>query len=193
MFSTPKTIYLIRHTTPQVGKGICYGMSDVAVSSSFADEAAAIRQKLEGFIPQSVFSSPLQRCTLLANHLFADVAPLFDSRLVELDFGHWEMVPWDEIDSDTLGSWANGFWDTPAPGGESFAMLFGRVMEAWKELITASRHSDIAVVCHSGVMRVVMMALLDIPYAKIFNINLDYGAVVKVVWHDENVHKIQFL
>ena len=59
-------IYLIRHTTPAVGKGICYGQTDLDITDSFKEEVAAIIPHLPDNI-QTVFSSPLQRCKKLAD------------------------------------------------------------------------------------------------------------------------------
>ena len=62
-------IYLIRHTTPLVAKGVCYGQSDLDVTETFIPEADIIKAHLPSNI-QQVYSSPLQRCTKLAAHLF---------------------------------------------------------------------------------------------------------------------------
>lgn len=188
-----KTIYLIRHTTPRVEKGICYGATDLPLAESYPGEKADIRRKLNGFSPQMVFTSPLLRCARLAADLFAGVPLIADRRLMELDFGDWEMKGWHELDNETFQKWADGFWDTPAPNGESFAMLHARVMETWQQRILADTHDRVAVVCHSGVIRSLLMALLDIPHSKIFNLELAYGAVLRVNWHDSRSHQLQFL
>ncbi len=40
-------IYLIRHTTPKIAQGICYGQSDLELASNFDDEMASIHQNLD--------------------------------------------------------------------------------------------------------------------------------------------------
>ena len=62
-------IYLIRHTTPAVAKGVCYGQTDLDITETFLEEAEVIRQVLPAGIA-AVHSSPLQRCARLARHLF---------------------------------------------------------------------------------------------------------------------------
>lgn len=37
---------MIRHTSVDVPKGTCYGQSDVALASTFLEEAAAVKEKL---------------------------------------------------------------------------------------------------------------------------------------------------
>ena len=40
-------VYLIRHTTPKIGKGVCYGQTDLEVESTFFEkELHAIQQNL---------------------------------------------------------------------------------------------------------------------------------------------------
>jgi alpha-ribazole phosphatase len=64
-------IYLIRHTTPQVESGTCYGQADLDVTETFELEASIIQQHLPAHITQ-VHSSPLQRCRKLADYLFPE-------------------------------------------------------------------------------------------------------------------------
>lgn len=47
-------IYLIRHTTPKIAKEICYGQSDIALASTFREEAKGVLQELPQIGSQSV-------------------------------------------------------------------------------------------------------------------------------------------
>ncbi len=85
-------IYLIRHTTPDVAKGVCYGQTDLGVTESFFSEAESIRQVLPDNIVQ-VYSSPLQRCARLASLLFPDRPLRFLPELMELHCGSWKCSP----------------------------------------------------------------------------------------------------
>src|SRR5687767_6241834 len=97
-------IYLIRHTTPDVPKGTCYGQADIGTVHTFTDEAARIRQHLpEGFA--RVYSSPLKRCRQLAEHLFPRHPIRLDDRLKEIHCGEWELRPWDAIEREPLRRW----------------------------------------------------------------------------------------
>jgi alpha-ribazole phosphatase len=121
-------LYLIRHTTPEVGKGICYGQSDVPLAESFAAEWEALRGGLPPGVT-GVYTSPLSRCRRLAERIAAHYAvPLHDDdRLRELDFGRWEMQPWDAIPAPELAAWMNDYVHVACPGGESYNGLMGRV------------------------------------------------------------------
>ena len=60
-------LYLIRHTTPDIAHGICYGQLDINLSESFEYEVNAVLKLLPAL--DLVITSPLQRCKKLAIHL----------------------------------------------------------------------------------------------------------------------------
>src|ERR1700760_3057701 len=88
-------IYLIRHTTPAVAKGICYGQTDLDITESFPEEDDIIRRLLPADIGL-VYSSPLTRCTRLAEDLFPDHSISLEPHLMEVFCGEWEMRHWDQ-------------------------------------------------------------------------------------------------
>src|SRR5258708_22117624 len=89
-------IYLNRHKTQSVDKGICYGKMELDITESFHEEAAVIRQYLpEGIV--SVHSSPLQRCSRLASHLFPAHPIVLHDELMEIHCGEWEMLGSDHL------------------------------------------------------------------------------------------------
>ncbi|MEL7045549.1 MAG: histidine phosphatase family protein, partial [Pseudomonadota bacterium] len=95
-------LVFLRHTTPDVAEGVCYGMTNLALRSSFSDESSAVL----GTLPEvtRVISSPLSRCTRLAEFLGKQLALTvsIDERLREMDFGRWEGQRWDEINRGEL-------------------------------------------------------------------------------------------
>src|ERR1700732_2888454 len=99
-----KEIYLIRHTTPLVAKGICYGQTDLDITDSFNEEAAIIGQYLPEKM-ESVHSSPLQRCSRLASHLFPAHSMDLHNELMEIHCGEWEMKGWDELPKEVIDPW----------------------------------------------------------------------------------------
>ena len=90
-------ITLIRHTSVAVSPGICYGNSDVDVSPSFEKEAKQVLSKLQHIPFDAVYSSPLSRCRKQACYC-GFTEPIIDTRLLELNFGDWEMKAWSEIE-----------------------------------------------------------------------------------------------
>jgi len=172
-------IYLIRHTTPQVEKGVCYGQANVDVTETFQKEVARIK----GHAPVNyqAFSSPLQRCVKMANHFGVDFQQ--DDRLKEMAYGDWELVPWSEIERKPLDEWMSDFVNNRPPGGESFNDLKSRVINFWDELTKKESDKPTVIYTHGGVIRVIVCHLLSIPLEKVFQFHLDFGSVTKIGPH----------
>ena len=168
-------IYLIRHTTPDVPRGTSYGQTDVFLKSTFPEELEAVRCKLEGLTGLTYYSSPLQRCTRLASGLSGS-PPHIDRRLMEIDFGDWEMKFWEG--GDTL-SVLKGIILEPAPGGESYAQVQERAISFLDELAGQS-HERAAVVTHAGVIRAVLAHVFRMPLTNLFSIVPSLGGVARI-------------
>lgn len=171
-------VCLIRHTTPDVAKGICYGQTDLELVSSYPEEMANIRLQLHSDFDQ-VYSSPLKRCAKLAQDLFGNHDILYDARLKELNFGEWEMMPWSEMDQEAQGKWMNNFVEEAPPNGESMLQLKERIQEFLLE-VKSTQHRRIGIVTHSGVIRVISAMIDDRPLEKCFDYQLPYGVVKNV-------------
>ncbi len=168
-------IYIIRHTTPNIEKGICYGQTDLSLVNTFPEEFKTIKQQIPNNSHYIIKSSPLKRCALLANYLGSNV--VFDDRLKELDFGDWEMQPWNTIPEETLNPWMKDFVNTKVPNGESYINLASRVNNFFEETINLQNEQDLIIVTHAGPMRAFLSSILSIPLEKSFDIKIQYGDV----------------
>ncbi|GAA4843470.1 alpha-ribazole phosphatase [Algivirga pacifica] len=176
-------VYLIRHTTPDVPKGICYGQTDLNVHSSFLAEVNKIRKQFPylSTTVDKVFSSPLQRCTLLAKELFPINIPLeVDDRLKELNFGEWEMKAWDEIPLKVLQPWMDDFVHTPTLGGESYLMLYQRLLQFIEDLKSTDLQK-VVIVTHSGVIRAFKSYYDNTSLENSFEYQIPYGSVCQLI------------
>ncbi|WP_075591374.1 alpha-ribazole phosphatase [Labilibacter marinus] len=187
-----KEVYLIRHTTPDIKAGLCYGSSDIDVINTFEDEALSIQQSLKLFEPQQVYSSPLMRCDKLSSYLFPTAKIVYDDRIKEMHFGDWELKPWADIDEKVMKSWSADFVNSPTPNGENFEQLFQRSNGFINDRVKNSNADKIAIVTHSGVIRCLLSRFLEIPLLKIFQLKLNYGAVVKLTLHS-NFEEVEFI
>lgn len=151
-------LWLLRHARPLVEEGVCYGALDLAADA--AETMAAARQAAQVLLPGvQVLSSPLRRCTQLAQALAAlrpDLAPREDARLAEMDFGAWEGRRWDSIARAELEAWTRDFQSYRAGGqGESVAQFMARVGRAFEECRAAGR--DQAWIAHGGVFKALLL------------------------------------
>ena len=143
-------LVLVRHPQPEVPPGICYGRSDVAVSPSAV--AAVARRLADAGLPGGapVYASPLRRCAELAAQLGSPVT--FDARLAEMDFGAWEMQPWDAIPRAEVDAWSGDLLHYRPGGGENVLDVARRVAAFFDHLRQAG-HSRVLLICHAGSMR----------------------------------------
>lgn len=179
-------VYLIRHTTPDIAKGICYGQSDIGVVDSFENEVQAMLDKNK--LPQDnyiVYSSPLQRCVVLAQKLFGDKIVL-DNRLKELDFGNWELQPWDAIDKEEIDPWMNDFVHVKCPKGESYVDLYQRVLDFIKAIKKDAQKKNIIIVTHAGVIRSLLAWYNKVELQDSFQFKVNYGEVISIKINDSN-------
>lgn len=162
----------LRHTTPDVAKGICYGRTDLGLAATFEDELGRVVEALPEV--NTIVSSPLYRCRTLAERVgaFCGVSVSVLDGLTEMDFGAWEMTPWADIPRDQLDLWADDFMGARPHGGESVQMLQDRVAGALGDL-----SSDTLVVTHSGVIRAAA-AISDHPEG--WEIDVKFGGYVKM-------------
>lgn len=172
-------IHLIRHTTPAVEKGICYGQTDLDVTNSFLEEAQNISQHITQFNYQRVISSPLQRCAKLAQQLFPQKNILFENSIMEINCGNWEMQHWDEIPKSELDPWMKDFVNTRIPNGESYVDIYERVTNFFNSLETSLYPT--ALVTHGGVIRSILSHITETPLEKSFEaFSIRYGCVVQL-------------
>ena len=173
-------IYLIRHTQPDIDKGICYGSTDLDVAATFPEEAAAVKAVLPEITNQTkIFSSPLQRCAKLAQFIAENHAVTIEQRLTEISFGDWEMQPWRSFGKETLIKWKDNFVHTPSPNGEAFQSVYDRATSLYEEVIQMDA-DQVFLVNHSGVIRAFLCHLKGIPLSNAFDDQFGFGVVFEV-------------
>lgn len=182
-------IYLVRHTTPKIEKGVCYGQSDIDLVDSYAEEISKIKAAINTVNPE-IYSSPLKRCTILAKSFNENI--ILDNRLKEVNFGDWELKAWDDIDAKDLNVWMADFvFETP-PNGESYIALSKRANESFNSISNQSASNKI-IVAHAGVIRAIVAKLIGIDLKDSFSIKLDYGHVIKIIKDDQGLKIIDGL
>lgn len=174
-----QTLYLIRHTKPNIEPGICYGHLDLSVADSFDAEATRVLHSLPAL--ELIIASPLLRTHRLGEFLAQELqCPLrSDTRLIEKHFGTWEGKAWDDIPRREIDAWAADLMDYAPPGGESARHLMQRVQEFMDDLAQLPQQ-HIALVAHGGSLRALLALIADIPLTDTLNWTMEYGAVVCV-------------
>lgn len=167
----------IRHTAPDVPKGVCYGQTDVPLASTFEDEARAVAEKLSGYRFDAVFCSPLSRCVRLAEYCGHGDA-VRDDRLKEMNFGAWEMKRWEEIDDPRLQEWYDDYFNVRVTDGESFNDL-GERFASFIDDIKGRGYESVAIFAHGGILMHALMRLCGVSGENIFSHQPAYGGIIE--------------
>jgi alpha-ribazole phosphatase len=177
-------IYLIRHTTPAVDKGICYGQTDIPINFNLFDaELEVIKKALPADI-NHIYCSPLQRCTFLANKLSSNIS--YHPELKELNFGDWEMQKWTELITDEFNNWMQDFVSVKTKNGESYEDLHFRTIQFLNNILN-QKEDKVAIITHAGNIRSIISHLIDLPLSNSFRIEVNYGAVIHIELFENNM------
>ncbi len=175
-------IYLVRHTETVCEKGICYGQSDVDLAEPFDLVFENILSQLPS--EATIFSSPLKRCIILAEYIEKNIKTISfekEDRLMEMNFGDWELKNWDNIPQEELNPWMEDFVNIKVSNGESFVELHQRVENFLTDLISKKITNPIILVAHAGVIRSILCHQTSLPLKDAFNNKVDFGQVIKIV------------
>ncbi len=143
-------IYLLRHTSLDVGPDTFYGQTDLDVSKTFDKEVKVIKKKLndEGVDIKKlkVISSPLKRCTKLTDRICGYYQT--DDRIKEMNLGDWEMKDRNSIPGDLINEWENNLLNFKIPNGESNKVFLSRLNNFLQDVTRLGE--DSLIVCHAG-------------------------------------------
>ena len=134
------------------GAGRCYGRLDLPLAEP--ESVATLVAALSPLRGAAIHTSPLARCRLLAEALaeaWGQPAPKADARLMEMDFGAWEGLLWDDVPRADFDRWAEDLLGFAPPGGETGAALVTRVTEVWRALAAPA-----VVITHGGPLKVLL-------------------------------------
>lgn len=169
-------LILIRHPKTVVADGICYGSTDVEPAPErLASDAA----RLSPLLPEArIVCSPQQRARQLAEHLGQ---PETDPRLVEMDFGTWEMQRWNALPRSEIDAWAEDVVGYTPPGGEALGAVAARVIDWWQD---QPREGTLIAVAHGGPWRCLAAHLLGLPTEHSMRLEIEWGGRAHFRIHD---------
>lgn len=168
-------ITLIRHTNVAVPSGIVYGATDVDVALTFKEEAQIVASNITGKKFDAVYCSPLTRCRKLATFC-GYPTPIIDTRLKELNFGKWEMLPWNKINDPLMEKWYADWVNIPAGEGESFREQYLRVADFLDEL-KQQPFDKICLFAHSGTIRCIRIYIGISDFENAFSDDIPFGNI----------------
>jgi alpha-ribazole phosphatase len=183
-------LVLVRHAEADASmRGRCYGRLDVGLSPEGRRQARELGAALSDIPLAAVFSSPLARAVGTAAAIAAphDLVPVVEDGLREMDFGELEGLRYDEIEverPELFREWMEAPGSVRFPGGEALADLRARVRPTVAAIRQRHEGEAVALVAHSGVVRVVLADALGLADGAMFRLGQAPGGLSVVDWVD---------
>jgi alpha-ribazole phosphatase/probable phosphoglycerate mutase len=175
-------IDLMRHGEPVGGSRYRGQMDDPLSDTGWRQMRAAVGQHAPW---DAIVSSPLSRCLDFAQELAERLKiPLeVDARLMEIGFGAWQGKTHEEITQFDPGLQQRFYRDPMShrpEGAEGLGDFRARVIAAWNDLLNRHAGQHLLVVCHAGVIRMVLAHSLEIPLSNLFRIKVGSAAITRI-------------
>jgi alpha-ribazole phosphatase len=179
----------VRHAETEMAGRFC-GHSDPELNARGREQLIGLAQLLAAETIDGVYSSDLRRALSTAQAIAAgrNIPLALRPALREIHFGEWEGLSWGEIeemDPEYARRWVDGYPHVTAPAGESFQDFEARILEEVNRLLDHNPES-IAVVTHSGVLRVVLRHLHGCSEQEAWQQTQSYCCVVRYETKGEN-------
>lgn len=156
-------LLLVRHGQSEWNAGrVLQGQADVPLSDIGRAQAAALRPVMVRLSPDRVVTSDLLRATETAAILgYPSARP--EPAFREIDVGVWQGRSIPELaaaEAENYAGWRAGTYRPD--GGEDWGAFVARVEKAIRTECTAVGDETLLMVCHGGVIRAAMQALLGL-------------------------------
>jgi len=172
---------LIRHGEPEASaQGRCYGKLDVGLSDFGRAQLARVSEAFRASTTtvDAVYTSPRRRAREGAEILSREI--VVDRRLSEIDFGELEGLTYEEAAErfpHLYERWMREPTEVTFPGGEGFAEMKARVLEAVAVIRHLHSEQTVAIVAHGGVNRIVLAEALGIEARSIFHMDQSHAGI----------------
>ncbi|MEW6305797.1 MAG: histidine phosphatase family protein [Verrucomicrobiota bacterium] len=183
-------LYLIRHgEVEERYHRVFGGRIDMELSPRGHAQAKVLAEYLHGTHLDALYASPMKRAQQTLAPL-AEKYPHHTPRamhdLREIDFGVWTGLSWDQV-REKFGisafDWLEQLEKAAIPEAESARQFQARVEPCLHQLLKEHPGESVAVVCHGGVIRMLLSLLLEVPVTKMARLQIEYGSLTVVEHH----------
>jgi len=189
-------ILLIRHGESEANIYHKFsGSMDVKLTEKGIWQAARLANRLQEEKIDQVYCSTLTRAKHTAEIVFKSRKKkiISNAGFMEMNFGIWEGLTYEEVKSKFGLSEDYFSWQpyinikVPIPEGESIIKLNERVMHAFTGILdkhkASKKDETIAIVCHGGTIRIILLNALNMELEKIWNLAQDSTAL-NIIYYD---------
>ena len=195
---SPARLFLLRHAEVEERyQRIFGGRIDMDLSPFGHEQAEALAEYLRRFSFDAIYASPMRRARQTLDKLLQEQreTPIVIEELREVDFGAWTGLSWEEVKTRfnvSAFQWLDQLESGLISGAEPMPEFRRRVDSALRTILNNSSGRSIAVVCHGGVIRMILSLLLELPFVKLSGFDVEYASVT-VVDHFPHKTEVQLL
>jgi broad specificity phosphatase PhoE len=181
------TLHLIRHAEVEAAyQGVFGGTIDMNLSPRGAQQAIALAKYLRPQAFDAIYCSPMQRVqqTLAPVLKQPRPTPIVLADLHEVHFGDWQGLNFPEVKARfgyDAHQWLELLTAGAIPNGENLEAYRNRVEGALQTIVQHSAGKTAGVFCHGGVIRMLLALLLDLPFAEMDRMEIEYASITTVV------------
>lgn len=191
METSATRLYLVRHGEVEENyHRIFGGRIDMNLSSLGQLQAQSVAGHFEPIALDAVYCSPMKRAQQTARPLLEAKgmkAATLDG-LREMDFGDWTGHRWEEVQAKfgvSAFTWLEQIETGAVPNAETGDLLRARIGPCVRQILAAHPRQTVLVICHGGVIRVILGILLRIPLPLMAGLEVDYCSVSVVDCHND--------
>ncbi len=187
--STPTTLFLLRHGEVEHRYHRVFGgRIDMELSPLGHDQAAKLARYLRQRPLDAIYASPMKRAQQTLAPLAGHCArkPVVLPGLREVDFGDWTGLNWEEVRTKFNASafeWLDKLEHAAIPNAECGRTFRARVEPCLQQIIRDHAGETVAIVCHGGVVRMMLSILMALPLPKLAGFEIDYASLTHVEHH----------
>jgi broad specificity phosphatase PhoE len=179
-------LYLLRHGEVETRYHRVFGgRIDMDLSPRGHEQAQALAEYFRSVPLDAVYVSPMKRAQQTVAPLVAITGhtPTRMADLREVDFGDWTGLTWEQVRARfqiNAFHWLDKLETASIPGAESVQQFRERLEPCLRTILCEHPGQSVAVVCHGGVIRVLLALLLDIPVVKFASFDVEYASVTRI-------------
>lgn len=189
--SRPTRLWLIRHAEIEAAyQGVFGGTIDMDLSPRGHEQAGILAQYLHRQPVQCLYASPMRRVqqTLAPLRINGAPRPVILPELREIDFGIWTGLAFHEVEGRfgvSPETWLEQIERAAIPQAECTLSLRERLEPCLRRVLQHHAGQEVALVCHGGVIRVLLSMLLGLPLPRTAAFKIEYASITRIVLEPE--------
>jgi len=175
-------LILVRHgQTDANAAGLLLGRTDPPLNDAGRAQAAAVAARVAPYGPERIITSPLLRTVQTAEVIGAacGLTVAIEDRLVEVDYGEYDGLPFAELPSDLVHRWRTEA-DFAPPGGESLESVGVRMAVLGAEILADLGKAPVVAVSHVSPIKAAVCWALGLPDLASWRMRLDNATMTRL-------------